>query len=242
MSKIQEITARIQAEQNRENRIREAQDILIDQRREEITREARERDEQRQQHYGSQHYDSIVDMLDDKAREIVEATRSRLQEIQERRELEDYRREIDRQREEQDKARPEREINEYATQLVKIEERRDDRGNVEYTASRGDEQVTGRSVQEAAQLLDAAEQERRMNPLTAEEQRQALLDRRAELDREIAAHRAQQDAKSPPTPEVLADREREDRTLASIRNGQDKAHEAQQARERPQDDRDDRGR
>ena len=32
MSKIQEITARIQAEQNRENRIREAQDILIESR------------------------------------------------------------------------------------------------------------------------------------------------------------------------------------------------------------------
>lgn len=175
MSKIEQITARIQAEQNRENQIREAQDILIEQRREQITREARERDEQRQQHYGNQHYDSIVDLLDDRAREIVEATRSRLQEIQERRELDEYRREIDRQREEQDKARPEREINEYAAQLVKIEERRDDRGNIEYTASRGDERVTGRTVQEAAQLLDAAEQERRMNPLTAEEQRQALL-------------------------------------------------------------------
>lgn len=242
MTKIQEITARIQAEQDRENRIREIQDRLMDERREEISREAQNRDEQRQQHYAGRSYDNISDLLDDRAQEIIQATRDRLQQIREQRELEEYRREIDRQRQETEKARPEREMNEYATQLVKIEERQDDRGNVTYTASRGDERVTGRTVQEAAQNLDAAEQERQKYPLTAEEQRQVVLDRRAAEDREIRDYRAAQDAKNPPSPETLADRERDDRTLASIRAGQDRAYEAQQVRSQAPTDRDDRGR
>ena len=228
---IEQIAQQNEQEARKEAAIREAQDRMIEERREQIARETRDRDEQRQQHYGSQHYDSIVDLLDDKAQEIIEATRSRLQQIHDQRELEDFRRETDLQRRQYDENRQITMHNEYRTQLVEVREVRDDRGQVEYQATRdkGTEVGTGRTMDEAARNLDAAEKERQKYPLTTEE-------RRADEDRRTAEHRAQQDAKTPPTPEVIAARERQDRSLSQLREMQDR-------RDAPQEiDRDDRGR
>lgn len=227
---IEQIAQQNEQEARKEAAIREAQDRMIEERREQIARETRDRDQERQQRY-SGHHDNFSDMLDDKAREALQAFRDKLQQIHDQRELEDFRRETDLQRRQYDENRQITMHNEYRTQLVEVREVRDDRGQVEYQATRdkGTEVGTGRTMDEAARNLDAAETERQKYPLTAEE-------RRADEDRRTAEHRAQQDAKTPPTPEVIAARERQDRSLSQLREMQDR-------RDAPQEiDRDDRGR